>query len=92
MGKGLTANDLEECAMAAWDGRIDILLAALVMQQWGYIDLEKREVVLQEKQDRHDEDLIDFAVIQTLIKSGDVYTMDISEIPEHTLVAALLRY
>jgi hypothetical protein len=91
-GTGFTTNDLKQCAMAAYDGRIAVLLAALDMQKWGYIDLEKREVVLQEKQGLHNEDLIDFAVVQTLIKGGDVYPMDIGEIPEQTPVAALLRY
>ncbi|MEO1342422.1 MAG: hypothetical protein AAFV28_15060 [Cyanobacteria bacterium J06635_13] len=37
-------------------------------------------------------DLIDFAVTQTYLQKGEVYTVDATEMPEGNAITAILRF
>jgi hypothetical protein len=55
-------------------------------------DPEKDKVYAHESPEPGDEDLLDFTAIQTLIKGGTVFAVSPEEVPDQTLVAAVLRY
>lgn len=90
-GEGAT-DDLREVVLAAHDGRVASLFVAVGDQRWGTFDGERREVVLHERREPGDEDLLDRAAVLTLQASGAVYALPPEEVPGRTGVAAVLRY
>jgi hypothetical protein len=87
---GLSRNDI--AWWVAHHGRIDVLFVAIGVQVWGGFDLEKDKVYVHESPELDDEDLLDLAAIQTLIKEGAVYAVSPAEFLDKALVAAVLRY
>lgn len=69
---------------AAADKRIDTLFVVRNEHQWGRYDIENREVVPAESYRVGQNDLIDFAAMQTFLNGGDVYIVDRSELPKPT--------
>jgi hypothetical protein len=92
LGTGLAANDIEQVVLAAYDGRVATLFVALGIQRWGWFDEVNRRVKLFEEKVTGAGDMLDFTAVNTLIKGGNVYTLDIEEMPGNKAVAALLRY
>jgi len=66
-GTGLTSSRIEEILSATVHGRIAVLFVALGMQRFGTFDSEKGEVRLHETMQPGDQDLLDFAAIQTVL-------------------------
>jgi len=91
-GTGLTTSDVAEAVLAARHGRVAVLFVAVGVQVWGRSDPGKDRVYLHETPEPCDEDLLDFTAIQTLIKGGSVFAVSPEEVPDQTLVAAVLRY
>lgn len=91
-GTGQATTDLAETVLAAYHGRVAVLFVATGVQAWGLFDPEKDQVHMHETQQPGDEDLLNFAAIQTLIKGGAVFTVAPEEVPDQALVAAVLRY
>ena len=92
VGTGLASNNIKEIVPAAHHGRVGILFATVGTQQWGSFRPDTGEVILREKSATGDEDLVDFAMIQTLLNAGTVYTMKKEEMPEMEPLAAVFRY
>lgn len=69
-----------------------MLFVAIGVQVWGGFDLEKDKVYVHESPELDDEDLLNLAAIQTLIKEGAVYAVSPAEVLDKALVAAVLRY
>jgi Bacterial archaeo-eukaryotic release factor family 3 len=91
-GTGRTAKDLQKVVEAACDGRIEVLFAALGIQRWGTFDPDTNSVNLHSEQQSDDEDLLDFAAIQTFLNSGIVYAIEAEHVPDDRNLAAILRY
>jgi hypothetical protein len=91
-GTGRTTSDVKEAVLAAHHGRIDVLFVAVGVQIWGGFDPEKDKVYMHEPPEPGDEDLLDLTAIQTLINGGTVYAVSPEDVPDHALVAAVLRY
>jgi hypothetical protein len=81
-----------QIARAALEGRVDTLLAARGLQQWAAIDHTHARFDLHSDQQPGDEDLLDFAAIQTLLHRGTVHLVEPDLIPHHAPAIALLRY
>jgi hypothetical protein len=92
VGTGLTSNNIMEIVPAAHHGRVAILFATVGMQQGGSFRPDTGKVILREKAAPGDEDLVDLAVIQTLLNSGTVYAVKKGEMPEMEHLAAVFRY
>ncbi|HOD35598.1 MAG TPA: hypothetical protein PLR20_08685 [Syntrophales bacterium] len=92
VGTGLASGNILEIVPAAHHGRVGILFAAVGVQQWGSFRPDSGEVTLREKAAPGDEDLIDLAVIQTLLNAGTVYAVKRDEMPETEPLAAVFRY
>jgi hypothetical protein len=87
-----TSSDLEVIVPASFHGRIEALFKAADLHRWGRFDPETEEVVLHEREEPGDEDLLDFAAVHCLLKGGSVYTVAPEKVPEGSSAAAILRY
>ncbi|MFA7078456.1 MAG: hypothetical protein WC147_08635 [Syntrophomonas sp.] len=91
-GTGRTTHDIKTAAPAAYNGQVEILFLADGAQQWGRFDPQLNDVHIHEEADIDDEDLYDFAAIQTILNGGTVYVVAVDKIPDGEALAALLRY
>jgi hypothetical protein len=91
-GSEQASNDLKEIVRAAYHGRVETLFVAVGLQQWGTFDPATNAVQLHREVKPGDEDLLDFAAVQTLLNSGTVYAADSEKVPDEALLAAVFRY
>lgn len=86
------SNRLDEILFAAVDGRIQTLFLAKGARQWGRFDAEKRAIARDDAADGNNEDLLDFAAVQTYLNGGTVYVVEPAEVPGGDALAAVFRY
>lgn len=91
-GTGRTSNAVAEILPAAYYGRVDTLLVAVGVQQWGSFDPGTGEVHLHTQEEPGDQDLLDLAAFYTVLNSGTVYATEPDQVPDHALLAAVFRY
>ena len=91
-GAGLSSSRLEEIVAGAANGQIDTLFVAEDAQAWGTYDRQANKVQVDDKATEDNMDLINFAVTQTYLQKGKVYTVDAAEVPEGKAIAAILRF
>jgi len=92
LGTGLASNNLEEIVPAAHHGRVGYLFVEVGKEKWGTFNPETGKTVLHNGGKQGDEDLIDFAAVQTLGSGGKVYAVHRDRMPDREPVAALFRY
>ncbi len=91
-GTGRTAKDLEDVARAAYHGRVEVLFVATGVQRWGSFDPDTDSVRLHDEAEPGDQDLLDFAAIQTFLNGGTVYAVEPENVPDDRYLAAIFRY
>ncbi len=91
-GTGQTTTDVREALTAAHHGRVDVLFLPVGVQVWGHFIPENDLVDVHESPEPGDENLLDLAAIQSLIKGGTVYAVAPQEVPEQAPLAAIFRY
>lgn len=91
-GTGKTSNDVAETVAAAVDGRVESLFVAVGRQLWGRLDSDARRVVVHERAEPNDVDLLDLAAVRALQKGGKVYAVEPDAMPDGAPAAAVLRY
>jgi hypothetical protein len=84
--------DIKEVTLAAYQGRIDTLLTAVGIHQWGIFDPATSSAHIHEEQKPGYEDLLDFAAAHTIMNGGTVYAMKPEEMPDAVRVAGIFRY
>lgn len=83
--------DLEAITVAAREGRVDTLFAASDRHYWGTIDNAGR--ITPRDQERPDaEDIVDLAIVETLVRGGQVYAVPAEQLPAGDYAAAVLRF
>jgi len=92
IGTGLASNNLEEIVPAAHHGRVGYLFVEVGQEKWGTFNSQTGKAALHAGAKKGDEDLIDFAAIQTLGGGGKVYAIGRDAMPDREPVAALFRY
>ena len=89
---GHTSDDLETIVPAAFAGRIQTLFVARDVEQWGQYDPQETRLVLHgARRAEGDDDLLDVAAAETLVRAGDIYALDAEDMPG-SAIAAILRY
>jgi hypothetical protein len=91
--KSTAANDLKTIVTGAQHGRVETLFitdGATVV--WGKYDESRQEIEIHPSALPGDEDLLDRAAINTLLRGGVVYIVEPENMPDVTPAAALLRY
>jgi hypothetical protein len=91
-GSEQASDNLKEVVHAAYHGRVETLFVALDVQQWGSFDPGTNKVRLHQKAEPGDEDLLDFAAVQTLLNGGTVFTAELAKVPGEAPLAAVYRY
>jgi len=91
-GSERASTDIKEIIPAAHDGRVELMVVAVGIQQWGSFDPDTLTVHLHQEAEAGDEDLLDLAAIHTFLKGGTVYTVEPDGLPEEAPLAALFRY
>jgi hypothetical protein len=86
------ANDIKAIIPDAYYQRIDTLFVPIKQHIWGKFDLENSTVDLHPEAEPDDEDMLDFAVIHTILNGGKVYTLEPEAMPSGVKVAAICRY
>ena len=85
-------NDIKTIIPAAYYQRVDTLFVPLKQHIWGKFDLPTATVELHPEPAPDDEDMLDFAVIHTILNGGKVYTLEPEAMPSGVKVAAICRY
>ena len=88
----LATTDLRATVKAAKFGQVETLFLPLNEQKWGHYDPENNEVTLEANASSENEDLFDFAAEQTILNSGQVFTVPREQLPGNKDLAAILRY
>ncbi|MFW6084761.1 MAG: hypothetical protein ACODAA_06065 [Gemmatimonadota bacterium] len=89
---GQTSDELEEIVPAAFAGRIRTLFVARDVEQWGRYDSESAQILLHGGNRRDgDDDLLDVAAAETLVRDGEIYALDAENMPGSP-IAAIYRY
>jgi hypothetical protein len=89
----LAVKDVADIVKAAPYGRVEVLFIDKNAKRWGFFDEKNMEVHLDKQQRPGNEDLLDYAAIETLLNGGEVITVDPQEMPEQgSPAAAILRY
>lgn len=91
-GSERASNSPKAIVEGAYDGRIEILIVAVGIQQWGLFDSKTRQVHLYNEPEPGDEDMLDFAAVHTFLNGGKVYAVKPDEMPDEAPVAAVFRY
>lgn len=86
------SQDLREIVPAAHYGRVETLFVAVGRQQWGVFEPDTNTVHLHSEANPDNEDLLDTAAIQTLLKGGAVYAVEPANMPDDAPIAAIFRY
>jgi hypothetical protein len=88
----LTSHELEDIIPGAFYGQIDTLFIAANEQQWGSFDPDTNIIYLNREEKLGNQDLLDFAAIQTFLHGGKVYVLPKEQVPGKHKMAALFRY
>jgi hypothetical protein len=92
VGTGKASNNPRQVLPATFHGRVEALFVADGMEQWGKFDPVDNSLELHQKLEPGDQDLLNFAAVQTFANGGKVYVAEPGEIPGDGLLAALFRY
>ncbi len=85
------SENLRMVLLAAAIGQVELLFVQPGYQQWGHFDTKTHVIEMHDTPWPHDEDLVNVAIIHTLLHAGMVYPLP-ATLSKQTHVAALLRY
>jgi len=88
----LATSDISTAVKAAKFGQVETLFVPLNEQKWGYYDAGSNEVILESEAGPENEDLLDLAVVETIMNSGQVFAVQREQLPGGGDLAAILRY
>ena len=91
-GTGRTTADVQEAVLAAHQGRVDTLFVPVGVQVWGVADPSTNSVHVHQDPEAGDEDLLDLAAIESILKGGTVYAVEPEKVPDQAILAAVFRY
>jgi Bacterial archaeo-eukaryotic release factor family 7 len=77
---------------AAYYSRVAYLFVQKDTEIWGRFDVQKNSLKIHEQQMDGDEDLVDKAIIRTILNGGEVHLIDKNDMPADSQMAAILRY
>lgn len=89
---GQASHDIREIVAAAHAGRVDSLFCAVGVQQWGQFDPAGATVHMFDEAEPGSQDLLNYAAVQTVLNSGEVYAVEPDQIPDNRRLAAIFRY
>ncbi len=91
-GTGYTAHGVEDVVPMARQKRVEKLFVARGVGMWGRIDSAGGAVEVHDEWAPGSDELLDYAVVGTLLSGGTVYAMDKGDVPGGSPLAAILRF
>lgn len=91
-GLGKATVNLKEVVQAAHDGRVMHLFVTENAERMGFFQEGTHQVKVHSEKQPGDEDLINLAIIQVLLHSGEIHSLSRNKMPHGAPVAAVLRY
>ncbi|RJQ70849.1 MAG: hypothetical protein C4519_19770 [Desulfobacteraceae bacterium] len=94
-GTGLAVADVPSIVSCAFDGRVDRLILGAGLHVWGKCDGTGRNVEIHSDRKQAPDvlDLLDVAACETILKGGEVWTVDPAQMQENSVpAAATLRF
>jgi hypothetical protein len=88
----LASGDLKTVLKAAHFGQVETLFVPVGVEKWGRYDPQQNQVILDTNPKPENEDLLDYAAMQTILNSGQVYAVQPEKVPGDGELAAILRY
>jgi len=88
----LTSSIPADVIPAAYYGRISHIFVQKGDHIWGTFDENTSEIAIHSEKEQQSEDLLDQALIKTLMTGGEVFLLEKDEMPADTPVAAVFRY
>jgi hypothetical protein len=88
----LAGSETAEIAKSALHGGVDRLFIAENIQQWGSLNEDSGEIILDNKEGLGHQDLLDLAAVLTMEKGGKVYVLDNEKMPILKPAAAVFRF
>jgi hypothetical protein len=92
IGSGRTSNDVTTVVEAAFLGRVELLFVGVGIQRWGRFDQKNGRAEIHAEAQTGDEDLLDWAAIQTIRNGGAVFASSPSEVPDGMALSAVFRF
>ena len=71
---------------------METLIVPLGVQRWGRYDPESDSVRLDPEPTPWNDDLLNYAAVQTLLNCGNVYAVPQDQLPDQAEIAAIYRY
>lgn len=92
-GSGKTSDDLRRIVVAAQQGQVESLFVDRAAHRWGLYDAATGHLTVRAPAaaEPGDDDLLDYAAVQTLLHRGAVYAVPADQVPAPP-AAAILRY
>lgn len=91
-GTGEASSQLESIVAAAANGQVDTLFVTPDLNYWGKFDRQANKVEISTPETEGSIDLVDFAVTQTYLQQGKVYTIEAAQMPEDSQMIAIFRF
>jgi hypothetical protein len=89
---GGSTPDVKEALLAAQHGRVNTLFVAIGIQVWGDYDPVTNRVAVHDEPEPGDQDLLDLAAAETILKGGTVFAVEPEQVPGQKPLAAIFRY
>lgn len=91
-GSPQASSDLKTILTAAYVGRVHTLWVARDQIQWGTFKPETTQLYFHQSPEASSVDLLDLAVAYTVLNGGAAYAVELEQVPDHHLAAAVFRY
>lgn len=88
----LTSSILDDVIPATYYSRVSHLFVQKGEHVWGKFDEMENKVTYSDEHDKGAQDLIDNAVVKTLMSGGDVFLLEKDKMPAESALAAIFRY
>ena len=88
----LTSSIKVDIIPAAYYGKIAQLFVAKGEHIWGSFDEMENKITYLNEKDANAQDLIDNAVVKTLLNGGEVFLLESDKMPANSPLAAIFRY
>jgi hypothetical protein len=89
---GKTSTDINNIVPAARNSKIDTLFYRSGSHLWADLDVENTEFTMHNDKMSGDEELINFAAVETMNHGGSVFPLEEQQMPGGAVVAAINRY
>jgi hypothetical protein len=92
LGTPRASRQIREVLPAATEGRVEELFVPIGVNIWGAFAKDSGTVTVHASPQPGDEDLLDLAAVETIVRRGAVYAVPSGEMPIGAPVAAVFRY